>query len=235
MTIFTAGERSKQLIRMGFINCYLVREDDGLTLIDTTMRGAGKEILRIAAALQVGPIRRILLTHAHVDHIGALDELSAALDTPAPEVLIGRRESLLLARPPITVPQPGEVPQKKSRGGLPGAHAKPTRLLEAGELVGSLRVIATPGHTPGHMSYLDTRDGTLYAGDAMVTIGGAPHIQGVGPWYFPFPRFAMWDGLTSIESVRALAALPITRLAPGHGRVLEGDALIDRALAEVKN
>jgi glyoxylase-like metal-dependent hydrolase (beta-lactamase superfamily II) len=47
-----------------------------------------------------------------------------------------------------------------------------TRTLQPGDTVGSLEVVASPGHTPGHVSFLDRRDGTLLAGDAYSTLGG---------------------------------------------------------------
>ena len=112
-----------------------------------------------------------------------------------------------------------------------------THRLTDGELYGSLRCIATPGHTPGHFSYLDERDGTLYTGDAMVTVGGHPHVTGFGPWFFPLPKFATWHRPTALASVRKLLdarfATPIQRLAPGHGRVLTGGAdLLQEALSD---
>ena len=67
-----------QLTRWGFVNAYLVREDDGFTLVDTTMPKTGDAL--IAAARAAGaPIRRIALTHGHGDHVGSLDELKAKL------------------------------------------------------------------------------------------------------------------------------------------------------------
>src|ERR1700761_6229210 len=61
-----------QLTRWGLVNCYLVRESDGFTLIDTGLPKSGEAILD--AARHCGPagggeINRILLTHAHADHI----------------------------------------------------------------------------------------------------------------------------------------------------------------------
>ena len=58
------------------------------------------------------------------------------------------------------------------RGGYPGAETAPTRTVVAGERIGSLQVIAAPGHTPGHIALLDTRDRTLLCGDAFTTFGG---------------------------------------------------------------
>ncbi len=66
---------------------------------------------------------------------------------------------------------PGE-PSTKLRGGFPGTKTKPGVLLAPGDHVGSLEVHAAPGHTPGHIAFLDPRDGTLYCGDAYSTLGG---------------------------------------------------------------
>src|SRR5919204_494145 len=74
------GAHLVQLERFGLlfpVSCYLVREDDGLTLVDTGMAGSAGGILAAARALGA-PIRRIALTHPHVDHAGALDALQSA-------------------------------------------------------------------------------------------------------------------------------------------------------------
>src|ERR1700712_3207285 len=82
-----------RITRMGLVNAYLVREDDGLTVIDTMLPGSHRAILAAAAKLDA-PIRRIALTHAHGDHIGGLDRLAAAV--PEAEVLISARDARLL-------------------------------------------------------------------------------------------------------------------------------------------
>ena len=170
-----------RVTRFGFVNAFLVEEEDGLTLVDTAIPGSAKAIL--AAAAELGrPIVRIALTHAHGDHIGSLDALAEPL--PGVEVAISTRDARLLAKNKTT--DPGEPPEAKMRGSYPGAKTQPTRTLSPGDRVGSLEVIAAPGHTPGHVAFLDTRDRTLIAGDAFSTLGGVATSAKVNP-RFPLP------------------------------------------------
>src|SRR5580658_3572622 len=83
-----------RLTRLNMFNCFLVREDDGATLVDTNIYGSANPISQITHRLRWS-IRRILLTHAHFDHVASLDKLSELL--PEAEVLIGEREARLLA------------------------------------------------------------------------------------------------------------------------------------------
>jgi glyoxylase-like metal-dependent hydrolase (beta-lactamase superfamily II) len=216
-----------QITRFRFVNAYLVEEEDGLTLIDTTLPRSAGAIQRAAA--QLGrPIVRIALTHAHGDHIGSLDALAAA--TPGAEVLISTRDARLLVKD--MTPEPGEPADAKYRGSYPGASTKPTRTFEPGERVGSLEVVAAPGHTPGHVAFLDTRDRTLYCGDAYSTLGGVATSAKANP-RFPLPAVATWHAPTELASARALRALDPARIAPGHGKVVEQPgAAMDAAIAK---
>src|SRR5271166_359643 len=127
-----------RLTRFRMINCFLVREEDGCTLIDTNVFGSTGSILR--ASRDMGwPIRRIVLTHAHFDHVGSLDELSKAL--PKAEVLIGEREARLL-QANFSL-EAGEQGGKPLFGFLP-VRTKPTRKLSDGEYIGSLRAVISP-------------------------------------------------------------------------------------------
>jgi glyoxylase-like metal-dependent hydrolase (beta-lactamase superfamily II) len=211
-----------RVTRFAMVNAYLVREDDGLTLVDTGMGMAGR--IQEAAATLGAPITRIALTHAHGDHIGSLDALAAAL--PGVEVAISARDARLMAKDKTL--EPGE--SGKLRGSYPGAKTKPTRLLAAGDRVGSLEVVAAPGHTPGHVAFLDTRDGTLFCGDAFTTIGGVATTARL-PWRFPLAYVATWDRAIELETARALRALDPARLAPGHGAIVENPgAAMDAAI-----
>ena len=183
-----------RISRLGLVNEYLVPEDDGLTLIDTGLAGTSRLILARARTLGM-PIRRIALTHAHRDHQGSLDALAAAL--PGVQVIASEREAPLLA-----------------------GHIRPSRLVSDGDAVGSLRVVATPGHTPGHIAFFDTRDGTLYAGDAFTTTLGVA-TSAVVPWRYPMAGMATWNRVLDLASARLLAGLEPARLASGHGPVIE--------------
>jgi glyoxylase-like metal-dependent hydrolase (beta-lactamase superfamily II) len=211
--------------RFGFVNCYLVREDDGLTLVDTMLGGSSRRIL--AAAERLGqPIKRIALTHAHGDHIGSLDALAEAL--PGVEVIISTRDARLLVKDMSLDP---DEPQDKIRGSVSGAKTEPTRTVTAGDRIGSLEVIASPGHTPGHISFLDTRDRTLIAGDAYTTLGGVATTAKGRP-VFPLAVMATWHKPTELESAKALRALDPTRLAPGHGKIVDNPGpQMDAAIA----
>lgn len=210
--------------RFGLMSAYLVEEDDGLTLVDTMM-GADKKILAAAAVLGK-PIVRIALTHAHGDHIGSLDALKASL--PDAEVSISTRDARLLAKD--MTHEPGE--EGKFKGDYRGAKTRPDVLLSAGDRVGSLEVIAAPGHTPGHVAFLDVRDRALICGDAFATIGTVATCAKPAR-RFPATAFGTWNRELALESARALRALQPTSLAPGHGKIVVSPvAAMDKAIAK---
>jgi glyoxylase-like metal-dependent hydrolase (beta-lactamase superfamily II) len=225
MRLVQETENLVRLTRLGMINCFLVREPDGFTLVDTALRGSSGAILHAAADLGAS-IRRIVLTHAHIDHIGSLDSLMAAL--PSAELAIGKREARLLAKD-LTL-DAGE--KGKRLFGFIGASSPPTRLLEEGDRIGSLKAVASPGHTPGHMAYLDLRDNTLMAGDAYTTQTGVV-VAGVFKPLFPFPALFSWNAVLSAQSAAELRKLNPRILAVGHGPSISSPAReMDLALEE---
>ena len=208
------GEHLIQLTRIGCVNCYLVREDDGFTLVDTGLPKSHDAILA-AARDAGGEIRRVALTHAHNDHIGSLEALDRAL--PEAEILVPERDARFLQGDMSLDP---DEPDAKLRGGFSEVGVEPTRLLRPGARVGSLELIPTPGHTPGHVAYRDVRDNALIAGDAYQTLGGIAVAGKLRP-LFPLPALATWHKPTALESARTLRELQPSRLAVGHGKVLE--------------
>jgi glyoxylase-like metal-dependent hydrolase (beta-lactamase superfamily II) len=229
MSFSRHGEYLAQVTRMKMSNAYLVSEDDGLTVIDTSLQGSAGAIQAAAAELGA-PIRRIALTHAHNDHYGSLDALHEAV--PDAEVLVSARDAKLLGGD--RSPEPGEPPGRLFPPVFwPAAKTKPTRFLQAGERVGSLEVVAAPGHTPGQMAFLDTRDQSLICGDAYLALGGL-FVTTQPVLRFPVPALlGTWNKGVANDTARRLREMEPSRLATGHGPVLERPAAeMDRALRE---
>ena len=222
MRLVKETNRLHRLTRLIF-NCFLLTEDDGgATLIDTGLPGSAPAILEKARQLGT-PIRRILLTHAHTDHVGSLDAVSAAL--PGVPIFIGANEAPLLAGDCSSY----GCPPGRRAFGFTKTSSQPSHLLQDGEMVGPLKTIFSPGHTPGHVAFLDVRDGTLLAGDSFTTQMGVV-AAGVFKFYFPLARWFSWNLPAAAASARRLCDLRPTRLATGHGNTLENPvAAMERA------
>ena len=215
------GDNIIQINRWRFVNAFLVREEDGFTLVDTTVRGGADEL--IAAARGAGAdIMRIALTHGHGDHVGSLDALKQKLGNTV-EVLMSDLDARI---------HDGEtVTDKKPPGSWPKITTKPDVRLTGGERIGSLEVVPTPGHTPGHVSFLDTRDRTLIVGDTLTSIGGLA-VSNHFHWKFPLAAMATWDKDKDVESAKKIRSLDPAMLVVGHGGpVREPAAELDKAIA----
>jgi glyoxylase-like metal-dependent hydrolase (beta-lactamase superfamily II) len=212
-----------QLTKFGLMNAYLVREDDGFTLVDTTLSAA--DDLIAAATAAGGEIKRIVLTHGHSDHVGSVDGLSAKLGPGVP-VLISATDAAILAGEPVDF-----GPTGTKRGGWPKLTASLDPSLTPGSQVGSLQVVAAAGHTPGQMAFLDTRDDSLIAGDAFSAIGGLA-VPSRFKATFPLPYLATCDRPRALSSARSLRALNPSVLVVGHGRATPNPgAAMDQAIA----
>ena len=161
-------------------NAFLVTGDDGLTLVDVGWASAPKILLGALAehGHALADLKRIMITHAHPDHVRGLAEFRR--HTKA-EVLIHPADAAWL--------RAGRVPfgGRSSRIGavldaVPLLHWQPVEPdgeLVDGEVVGGLRVIHTPGHSPGHVALLHEDSRTLLVGDAIST--AAPPWKPVPP------------------------------------------------------
>jgi len=136
-------------------NCYLVRPDgaDKVLLIDP-----GDEAQRLQAAMSelgVEPAA-ILLTHTHIDHIGAVAPIARATGVP---VYCPRAELAILAQPDrFFPPEWGSVEAWEADQPLDGGER-----LQLADL--DIDVVSTPGHSPGHVTY--AIDGALFSGDVL--------------------------------------------------------------------
>ncbi|WP_138494787.1 MBL fold metallo-hydrolase [Paenibacillus pinistramenti] len=212
--------KHKELIQLSFmprlfpVNCYLIELERELMLIDAALPFSVKGILK--AVKQFGkPLSTVLLTHAHNDHIGALDGLKEAV--PGISIGISERDSRLLAGDRSLDPQERQTP---IRGGVPsGVTSRPDLLLRDGDRIGPLLAVSCPGHTPGSMAFLDERNGSLIAGDAFQLRGGIAVSGQLQPW-FPFPALATWSPEEALLSARKLIECRPSVLAVGHGSLL---------------
>jgi glyoxylase-like metal-dependent hydrolase (beta-lactamase superfamily II) len=215
MSAVQVSDHLTQLVHRRVFNCYLVREDDGATLIDTGPAGAVDSV-RQAIERSGQPLRRLVITHGHRDHVAGVDDLFRE-HGPELEVIAGQREAALLTGDLEL--QAGEADSPLKPRSYATLRTTPTTTVTDGDRVGSLRVIGTPGHTPGHLSLIDTRDGTLIAGDALTTIGRVA-VAGELVWRWPFPAISTWNRALARQSARRLLEQRPLLLATGHGAVI---------------
>ena len=207
----------------GHVHAFLLDSGDGLTLIDTLYDGDANVVLAELAAIgrPVTDLKHIIVTHAHKSHLGglaALKNASGATVYAHPwevDIVEGRRKatrvSIIPRRPLQTYPL-----QLAVALGI-GRHSPCTvdRRLESGDRVGPLEVVATPGHTPGCLSFWWPERRAVFAGDVIAT----------------WPVFAPgWPGLTldndeNLRSVHLLTDFGNAEiLAVGHGEPIARDA-----------
>lgn len=217
------------MARTPLVNWTLVTGDTGVLLIDAGFPGQRAEVLSSLRQLGFGPgeVTAILLTHAHIDHLGTAIWFAREHGTPvychAAEVGHARRDYLQQVSPAALMGQvwrprwlawSAQVARNGGlvRDGIPGAAA----LTDDTALPGGPRPVPTPGHTSGHCAYLI--GGVLVAGDALIT--GHPLARREGPQLLP-PMFNHDDDGCR-RSLDALAATGAEILIPGHGEIWNG-------------
>ncbi|MET3690200.1 glyoxylase-like metal-dependent hydrolase (beta-lactamase superfamily II) [Priestia megaterium] len=231
MRVIREGNLHQLIFLPGFfpVNCYLVEEDHSLTLVDAALPYSAKKILQAAKKINK-PITRILLTHAHDDHVGALDKLKQLL--PSVSVYISNRDARLMSGDTTLDINEPDTP---IRGGIPrNLKTRADVLLKDGDQIGSLIAISAPGHTPGSMAFFDTRTDTLIAGDAFQTRGGMAVTGQLQP-LFPFPAMATWNKETALQSANKLLDYKPSLLAVGHGKMIkQPQKAINNAIAKAR-
>ena len=179
-------------------NCYVIGDEESMTgaIIDP-----GDEAARIALTVErVGlEISQIIVTHSHIDHVGAVAQLVDEYMCP---VLMHNEAEAMLK----TVPQQammmgmrfGKVPKVDQ-------HIGDEEILEVGSL--RLRSLYTPGHAPGHLAFLVEDEDTVFSGDALFA-GSVGRVD--------LPGGSMEVLMKSI-SERLLILPDETRVRSGHG------------------
>lgn len=218
-------------IHESVVNSYLVADDDGLTLVDAGIAAHWPLLLQALAALGRGldELRAVVLTHAHVDHVGMAER--ARTQAPA-EIRIHSADLdyLLAGQNP---PQPNPLALLKGWTGLRmflyflrhGVLGMPkigtASAFDDGEVLpvpGRPRAVHVPGHTPGSAALLFEDRGVLCTGDALVTVN--PASGAAGPQLMP--SGANTDDGMAKASLGRLEPLRADVVLPGHGAPWRG-------------
>jgi glyoxylase-like metal-dependent hydrolase (beta-lactamase superfamily II) len=190
-------------VDLGFVSAYLLVGDADVVVVDTGVEGSAGDIEEALGELGLGwyAVTDVVLTHHHPDHIGGLPVVASETEA---RVYAGTDDIANITG------------------------ASDITALDDGDQIGGLRVIATPGHTPGHISILDPATRVLVAGDALVGRADGAGADG------PDPAFTQ-DMDIALDSVRTLATLDVETVLFGHGEPLESDAgrLLEELAAEL--
>ena len=200
-------------------NPYVIVDEDGVTVIDTGLPRSEKRILAYIAGVgkQAQDIKRIIITHADLDHFGGLAALQAASGARTYASKI-EADAIATGKSSRQI-KPAGFSLRRMLFALVSPFVKATPfqidelLLEGDKLpaLGGLVVLETPGHTPGHISLFAPSAGVLFCGDSMVS--DQNKLQGSRPGI-------TWDESRARESERKQAALGAQIVCSGHGPVV---------------
>ncbi|MBF6463177.1 MBL fold metallo-hydrolase [Nocardia puris] len=217
------------------VNWALVSDGAGVTVVDAGYpcdAGAVVESVR-QIGHSVGDVAGVLLTHAHLDHIGGIptlvEQAGAPVYTGDEEVRHAKREYLQQITPLQMVQQLTTVRGVRwvtrtvravvGNIGMSVPSAEPATPSALESLPGGFVAIPTPGHTDGHTAYFMPSEGALFSGDALVT--GHPLVTGTGPQLLP--KVFNHNESGAETSLAALAIEDAKVLVPGHGTAVRGD------------
>lgn len=215
------------------VNWVLLAEDDAVTLVDTGYPGQRDEVL--ASLRRIGrtadDVVAVLLTHAHVDHLGSAESFSRGRGVP---VYVHELELAHTRREVLHQATPLDVARHAWRPGVLGWSLRITALGAmskqgvaspapfpgdgALEVPGHPVPVLTGGHTPGHTAFHLPRHGVVLTGDILIT--GHRVASRVGP-----QRLPAWfdhDAAGARQGMARLAALDADLVLPGHGEPWHG-------------
>ncbi len=215
-----------QLPGLRWSNAYLLVEKERLTLVDAGLPGYGKKILAYIVSIGRNPseLERVIVTHSHPDHTGSLKRLVQITGaTIMAHTADTRRDNKTESR---RLHYPAQPPSFD--WDLPLLRRIPVHeLMEDGQLLpvlGGLRVMHTPGHTPGSVCLYLKDQKVLFTGDTLISDGYCFRRP------VPFPGTSFRDYRASVDR---LALLPFETACVGHGKPLrQGGAA---ALQEMLN
>lgn len=224
---------------------YAIATPAAWVLVDTGWAGDAERV-RSAVSAVFGPGARpvqILLTHCHPDHSGAAPALARLWDCPVymdrEEIPIaqGDFDAMVATAHPldrwVALPVMRAMGRRRREAVLAtGRLGSFACALQADGSVPQLpgwQWVATPGHTPGHVSFYRSEDGVLISGDALLTVR-LDTVRGLllpRPGMAGPPWYTTWSRAAAVRSIRTLAALKPAVLLPGHGEPATSNTLAD--------
>src|SRR5918911_167084 len=200
------------------LSVLLVADADGWMLIDTGMRSGALRIQEALSTLGAGPqdLRRIYLTHHHLDHIGGLPAVRWWA-TEAEIVASEHEAQIISGKRPLDPPSNRLFRFFARRQELPAVPVD--RTVSEGDILAGFRVVATPGHTRGHTSLLSDRHGLLFTADAYGSLPVVPSKVRVG-----VRKFFCTDPAEAQRSAEKLLREEFSTVVFSHGKPLHEDA-----------
>lgn len=190
-TAASSGELAWKRVDVGFVSAYLLVRGTSVAIVDTGVAGSADAIgtaLR-AASSSWDSVTDVVLTHHHPDHAGSLGDVATRAGRAVIHAGAADIDNITGSPRPIVAAADGS------------------------DILG-MQVVATPGHTDGHLSVFDTGTRVLVAGDAL---GNTAGLTGSNPQFTSDPAKAT-------ESVKTLAALDADTILFGHGEPLTSGA-----------